>query len=84
MDLLGVDGKGEKDALAILTKFSADHCQVSFLKQVLEIKSYTIRFNIPGYKIRSELSSEKECLVKPPCSPWQVLVAAGSLVCIHG
>ena len=40
MDLLGVDGKGEKDALAILTKFSADHCQVSFLKQALEIKSH--------------------------------------------
>ena len=38
MELLGVEGKEEKEALAILTKFSADHCQVSFLKQPQEIE----------------------------------------------
>ena len=37
MDLLGVDGKGEKDALAILTKFSADHCQVSYLREKMQV-----------------------------------------------
>jgi len=29
MELLGVEGKEEKEALAILTKFSADHCQAT-------------------------------------------------------
>ena len=33
MELLGVEGKEEKEALAILTKFSADHGQVSCLKK---------------------------------------------------
>ena len=33
MELMGVEGKEEKEALAILTKFSADHGQVSCLKR---------------------------------------------------
>ena len=50
MELLGVEGKEEKEALAILTKFSADHCQVSFLKQARETESKR-GFNIAGNKI---------------------------------
>ena len=33
MELLGVEGKEEVEALAILNKFSADHCQVSYLRE---------------------------------------------------
>ena len=46
MELLGVEGKEEKEALAILTKFSADHGQVSCLKkkqrEIESIKQYSM------------------------------------------
>ena len=37
MELLGVEGKEEVEALAILNKFSADHCQVSYLREKMQM-----------------------------------------------
>ena len=37
MELLGVEGKEEVEALAILNKFSADHCQVSYLREKMQV-----------------------------------------------
>ena len=37
MELLGVEGKEEVEALALLNKFSADHCQVSYLREKMQV-----------------------------------------------
>ena len=44
MELLGVEGKEEVEALAILNKFSADHCQVSYLGEKMQMQNYGFHF----------------------------------------
>ena len=85
MELLGVEGKEEVEALAILNKFSADHCQVSYLREKMQVIEgrlpKTISF-ILGNEIWCEFSSEERHLGKPPRLSGEVIFTAGMLNCL--